>query len=36
MLDKKNKRIGGDYARAWEIVQTEGHLAFINELPIAH
>lgn len=33
-LDMKNKRIGGAYARSWEIVQAEGYQAFINELPV--
>jgi hypothetical protein len=34
MVDKHYKRIGGAYARSWEIVQLEGFKAFINELPI--
>ena len=34
MIDKKYKRVGGAYARSWEIVQLEGFDAFIKELPI--
>tara|TARA_B110001454_G_C12722586_1_gene435441 strand:+ start:7359 stop:7508 length:150 start_codon:yes stop_codon:yes gene_type:complete len=30
-----NELIGGDYKRAWEIVNTvEGYQAFVNELPL--
>ena len=34
MLNKQYKRIGGGYARSWEIVQLEGFEAFIKELPV--
>lgn len=33
MIAKQYNGVGGDYARSWEIVQTEGYQAFINELP---
>ena len=31
-IQNKYPKIGGDYARAWQIVNTEGHLNFISEL----
>ncbi len=31
MLDLLHARLGGSYARAWEIVGLEGHEAFMNE-----
>jgi hypothetical protein len=33
MLDRSYNFIGGAYARAWEIVQTEGYEVFLKELP---
>lgn len=33
MIDNSYKKIGGAYARSWEIVQAEGYEAFIKELP---
>lgn len=35
MVAQTNLRIGGAYKRAWEIVQQEGHEAFMKELPAA-
>lgn len=34
MLDKMYKAIGGDYARSWEIVGTEGEIIFMQELSV--
>jgi hypothetical protein len=34
LLARKNRIIGGDYLRAWEIVQIEGYQAFMDELPV--
>lgn len=33
MLGQINARIGGTYARSWEIVQLEGHEPFMKEFP---
>ena len=35
MLDRLYIRMGGTYGRAWEIVQIEGHEAFIREFPVS-
>jgi hypothetical protein len=35
MIDSHYNAIGGAYARAWEIVNTEGYEAFLSEFPSA-
>lgn len=34
MLEANYARIGGAYARSWEIVQAEGYETFLNEFPV--